>query len=86
MTTCFQSLLCGKPGAKRKASLPWQILWRCSVNSGVPSFRYGAVNYWGQDRLWFIDEAIKKRVESSSTQGVSNPTATTEVTQSQRSN
>jgi 2-hydroxychromene-2-carboxylate isomerase len=53
---------------------------------GVPSFRYGAVSCWGQDRLWIIDQAIKKKVETGSTQGVSDPTVNAEVTQSQRSN
>ena len=53
---------------------------------GVPSFRYGAVSCWGQDRLWVIEEKVKKRVETSSTQGVWDPTVNAEVKQSQRSN
>ena len=47
---------------------------------GVPSFRYGTISCWGQDRLWIIEEAIKKRVETSSTQGVFDPTNNAEVT------
>ncbi|MBE0486921.1 DsbA family protein [Marinobacter sp.] len=46
-----------------------QAMYECGL-WGVPSFRYGAVSCWGQDRLWVIDETIKKRVETSSTQGV----------------
>ncbi|MBZ0333303.1 DsbA family protein [Marinobacter sp. AL4B] len=53
---------------------------------GVPSFRYGTVSCWGQDRLWIIEEAIKKRVETSSTQGVYNPTNNAKVTEGQRGN
>nr|BBJ02369.1 2-hydroxychromene-2-carboxylate isomerase [Marinobacter nauticus] len=62
-----------------------QAMYECGL-WGVPSFRYGAVSYWGQDRLWVIEQAIKKRVETSSTQGVCDPTVNAEVTQSQRSN
>ena len=47
---------------------------------GVPSFRYGTVSCWGQDRLWIIEEAIKKRVETCSTQGVYDPTNNAKVT------
>lgn len=61
-----------------------QAMYECGL-WGVPSFRYGAVSCWGQDRLWVIEEAIKKRVETSSTQGVCDPTNNAEVTQSQRS-
>ncbi|OHY74076.1 hypothetical protein BCA33_18105 [Marinobacter sp. AC-23] len=53
---------------------------------GVPSFRYGTVSCWGQDRLWIIGEAIKKRVEASSTQGVCDPTNNAKVTSGQRGN
>lgn len=38
---------------------------------GVPSFRYGNVSCWGQDRLWLIEEEIRKRAEVSFTQGAS---------------
>jgi 2-hydroxychromene-2-carboxylate isomerase len=31
---------------------------------GVPSFRYGDINCWGQDRLWVIDNEINKKVET----------------------
>lgn len=37
---------------------------------GVPSFCYGSTCCWGQDRLWLIEEEIKKRVEAGSTQNV----------------
>lgn len=37
---------------------------------GVPSFHYGNTGCWGQDRLWLIEDEIKKRVETSSTQAV----------------
>lgn len=37
---------------------------------GVPSFRYGDTGCWGQDRLWLIEDEIKKRVETGSTQAV----------------
>jgi len=62
-----------------------QAMYECGL-WGVPSFRYGAVSCWGQDRLWVIGEEIKKRVETSSTQGVCDPTNNAEITQSQRSN
>jgi 2-hydroxychromene-2-carboxylate isomerase len=45
-----------------------QAMYECGL-WGVPSFRYGTVSCWGQDRLWVIDEAIKNRVEA----GASNP-------------
>ncbi len=32
---------------------------------GVPSFRYGAVSCWGQDRLWLIEDEVKKSVETN---------------------
>jgi len=32
---------------------------------GVPSFRYGPVSCWGQDRLWLIDDEIKKSGDES---------------------
>ncbi|MEP6133352.1 DsbA family protein, partial [Marinobacter sp.] len=32
---------------------------------GVPSFRYGAVSCWGQDRLWIIKDEIEKRAETN---------------------
>lgn len=32
---------------------------------GVPSFRYGSVTCWGQDRLWLIEEEIRARAGSS---------------------
>ena len=35
-----------------------QAMYECGL-WGVPSFRYGAVSCWGQDRLWVIEEAIK---------------------------
>ncbi|WP_166257613.1 DsbA family protein [Marinobacter salicampi] len=38
---------------------------------GVPSFRYGKVSCWGQDRLWLVEEEIKKGAEVSSTQRAS---------------
>jgi 2-hydroxychromene-2-carboxylate isomerase len=47
---------------------------------GVPSFRYGTVSCWGQDRLWIIEKAFKKRVETCSTQGVCDPTNDAKVT------
>ncbi|WP_417530738.1 DsbA family protein [Marinobacter lipolyticus] len=28
---------------------------------GVPSFHYGSVSCWGQDRLWLIEDEIRKR-------------------------
>jgi len=59
-----------------------QAMYECGL-WGVPSFRYGAVSCWGQDRLWVIEEEIKKRVETSSTQGVCDPTNDAKVTQSQ---
>ncbi|WP_342631574.1 DsbA family protein [Marinobacter alkaliphilus] len=62
-----------------------QAMYECGL-WGVPSFRYGQVSCWGQDRLWVIEEAIKKRVETSSTQGVYDPTNNEELTSSQRSN
>lgn len=62
-----------------------QAMYECGL-WGVPSFRYGQVSCWGQDRLWVIEEAIKKRVETSSTQGVYDPTNNAELTSSQRSN
>lgn len=36
-----------------------QAMYECGL-WGVPSFRYGQVSCWGQDRLWVIEEAIKK--------------------------
>ncbi|MET4026387.1 2-hydroxychromene-2-carboxylate isomerase [Marinobacter sp. MBR-99] len=62
-----------------------QAMYECGL-WGVPSFRYGETSCWGQDRLWVIEEEIKKRVETSSTQGVCDPTNDAEVTQFQRSN
>lgn len=50
-----------------------QAMYECGL-WGVPSFRYGPVSCWGQDRLWVIEETIKKRVETSFTQGVCDPT------------
>jgi len=35
-----------------------QAMYECGL-WGVPSFRYGAISCWGQDRLWVIEEAIK---------------------------
>lgn len=32
---------------------------------GVPSFKYGELTVWGQDRLWMIEEAIRRSVDSS---------------------
>ena len=32
---------------------------------GVPSFHYGNVSCWGQDRLWFIEEEIRARTGNS---------------------
>ncbi len=32
---------------------------------GVPSFRFGAVSAWGQDRLWLIEDAIVGAIEAS---------------------
>ena len=37
-----------------------RAMYECGL-WGVPSFRYGAVSCWGQDRLWVIEEEIKKR-------------------------
>jgi 2-hydroxychromene-2-carboxylate isomerase len=37
-----------------------QAMYECGL-WGVPSFRYGAVSCWGQDRLWVIEEEIKKK-------------------------
>ena len=62
-----------------------QAMYECGL-WGVPSFRYGSVSCWGQDRLWVIEEEIKKRVETSSTQGVCDPTNNAEITQRQRHN
>jgi len=41
-----------------------QAMYECGL-WGVPSFRYGDVSCWGQDRLWLIEEAIKTMAESS---------------------
>jgi 2-hydroxychromene-2-carboxylate isomerase len=34
---------------------------------GVPSFRYAPVSCWGQDRLWVIEDEIKKSGDESDT-------------------
>ncbi|WP_292275778.1 hypothetical protein [Marinobacter sp.] len=73
-----------------RAGLEWaevnrKAMYDCGL-WGVPSFRYGTVSCWGQDRLWIIEEAIKKRVETSSTQGVCDPTNNAKVTSGQRGN
>ncbi len=39
-----------------------QAMYRCGL-WGVPSFRYGDTSCWGQDRLWIIDNEIRKKVE-----------------------
>jgi len=61
------------------AELNRKAMYDCGL-WGVPSFRYGTVSCWGQDRLWIIEEAIKKKVETSSTQEVYDPTNNTKVT------
>lgn len=33
---------------------------------GVPCFRYGAVTAWGQDRLWVIEQAVRRQEEVAS--------------------
>jgi 2-hydroxychromene-2-carboxylate isomerase len=36
-----------------------KAMYECGL-WGVPSFRYGNINCWGQDRLWIIEDEIKK--------------------------
>jgi 2-hydroxychromene-2-carboxylate isomerase len=49
-----------------------QAMYECGL-WGVPSFRYGAVSCWGQDRLWVIEEAIKKTSVATETHSRSDP-------------
>ncbi|MGQ7275529.1 DsbA family protein [Marinobacter sp. V034] len=52
-----------------------RAMYECGL-WGVPSFRYGPVSCWGQDRLWVIEEEIRRRVGTGSTQNAAiGPTA-----------
>jgi len=42
---------------------------------GVPSFRIGNTAVWGQDRLWAVEEALKKGKDEASACGPAFPTA-----------
>jgi len=66
-------------GWREWAEVNRKAMYDCGL-WGVPSFRYGTFSCWGQDRLRIIEEAIKKRVETSSTQGVCDPTNNAKVT------
>jgi 2-hydroxychromene-2-carboxylate isomerase len=39
-----------------------QAMYECGL-WGVPSFRYGKISCWGQDRLWIIEDEIKFLVD-----------------------
>ena len=41
-----------------------QAMYRCGL-WGVPSFRYGDIRCWGQDRLWLIENEIERKLRQS---------------------
>ena len=52
--------LIGNDGWRPEAEANRQVMAALGL-WGVPSFRYGEVAVWGQDRLWVIEEALRAR-------------------------
>lgn len=71
--------LCRRAGISADEARAWlnDPSWRTAVEAnrremfdlslwGVPSFRFGALSAWGQDRLWLIERAILETMKTGS--------------------